>query len=130
MAKEHPVIGGAMSTEFVPLDALHPELRSRVMAATAHARPRVIRRLEVLVENVPSDEYEVYALAGDRFVYMVLSLRGDGSVAETTRTFLPNEIIDVTIEKDEATLEVEGPSGRQTIPVPDEAARALCERRI
>jgi hypothetical protein len=114
-----------MSTEVVPLDALHPELRSRVMAATAHARPRVIRRREVLVENVPSDEYEVYALAGDRFVYMVLSLRGDGSVAETTRTFLPNEIIDVTIEKDEATLEVEGPSGRQSIPVPDDLRSAL-----
>jgi hypothetical protein len=60
---------------------------------------------------------------------MVLSLRADGSVAETTRTFLPHEIADVTIEKDEATLEVEGPSGRQSIAVPAEAARALYERR-
>jgi hypothetical protein len=77
------------------------------MAATAHARPRVIRRREAVAEDVPSDEYEVYALAGDRFVYMVLSLRADGSVGETTRTFLQREIADVTIEDDEAT-EVEG----------------------
>ena len=118
-----------MSSELVPLDALHPELRSRVMAATAHARPRVIRRRETLAENVPRDEYEVYALAGDRFVYMVLSLRADGSVGESTRTFLPREIADVTIEDDEATVEVEGPSGRQSIAVPVEVAQALYERR-
>lgn len=115
--------------EFVALEALHPELGSRVMAATAHARPRVIRRRAALGEEVLRDEYEVYALAGDRLVCMVLSLRTEGSVAETTRTFLLHEITAITNQDDEAIVEVNGPSGRQSITVPAEVARALTERR-
>ncbi|MDQ3946878.1 MAG: hypothetical protein M3357_17320 [Actinomycetota bacterium] len=114
--------------EFVELETLPPELGSRVMAATAHARPRVIRRRPVLGEEALRDEYDVYALAGDRLVCMELSLRAEGSVAETTRTFLLHEIAAITTEEDAAIVDVNGPSGRQSIAVPLEVARALAER--
>jgi hypothetical protein len=109
----------------VALETLHPELSSRILAATAHAQPRVIHRREGAAE-AGIDEYEVHALAGDRLVQMVLSLRPDGSVAEATETFLlEDEIVDLVIEADHATIEVEGPSGRQAIAVPLELAQAL-----
>jgi hypothetical protein len=108
----------------VALETLHPELSSRILAATAHAEPRIIHRREPAAEP-GAEEYEVHALSGDRVVQMVLSLRPDGSVAETTETFLEDEIVDLVVEADHATVEVEGPSGRQAIAVPVELAQAL-----
>jgi hypothetical protein len=121
-SREEPV--EAETARRVALETLHPELSSRILAATAHARPLVIRRRENAAEG-GTDEYEVHALAGDRVVQMVLSLRPDGSVAETTETFLEDEIADLVIEADHATIEVEGPSGRQAIAIPVELAQAL-----
>jgi hypothetical protein len=122
-SREEPAEAQAVARR-VALETLHPELSSRILAATAHAEPRVIHRRESVAE-AGIEEYEVHALAGDRVVQMVLSLRPDGSVAETTETFLQGEIADLVIETDHATIEVDGPSGRQAIAVPVELARAL-----
>jgi hypothetical protein len=108
----------------VALETLHPELSSRILAATAHAQPLVIHRRERASEP-EIEEYEVNALAGDRVVQMVLWLRPDGSVAETTQTYLEDEIVDLVVEADHATIEVEAPSGRQAVTVPVELAEAL-----
>jgi hypothetical protein len=125
-SREEPAAEAAMARR-VALETLHPELSSRILAATAHAEHRVIHRREGAAE-AGIEEYEVHALAGDRLVQMVLSLRPDGSVAEATETFLEDEIADLVIEADHATIEVEGPSGRQAIAVPVELAQALKEK--
>lgn len=98
-------------------DRLPPEIHSRIMAATAHARTRVIEESQGL--------WEVNALAGDRFVHMTLGLRDDGSVSEETRTFLTSEILDVSLGSDGATLEVQGASGAELVRVPGDIGRAL-----
>ena len=116
-------VEGETATRRVALETLHPELSSRILAATAHARPRVIHRRETAEPG--ADEYEVHALAGDRLVQMVLSLRPDGSVDETTQSFLEDEIADLVVEADRATIEVDGPSGRQSLDIPVELAQAL-----
>ena len=108
----------------VELETLHPELRSRVMAATAHADVRVVR-LRHTEGDDSGDEYTVHALAGDRLVCMRLALRADGSVAETTETFLTSELVAVHVEGDEATIDVELVSGRKSLAVPAGVARAL-----
>jgi hypothetical protein len=109
----------------VDLETLHPELRSRVMAATAHADIRVVRQCHAAEGGDSGDAYTVHAVAGDRLVCMRLGLRADGSVAETTETFLTNEVIAVHVEDDEATIDVEPISGRRSLAVPAEVARAL-----
>jgi hypothetical protein len=109
----------------VELETLHPELRSRVMAATAHADIRVIRQRHTAEGDDSGDECTVHAVAGDRLVCMRLGLRADGSVAETTETFLTSEVVAVHVEGDEATIDVEPISGRQSLAVPAEVARAL-----
>jgi hypothetical protein len=58
---------------------------------------------------------------------MVLALRPDGSVEETTETLLRDQILRVAIEGDRATLEVDDPTGRRSIPVPVGTATALNE---
>jgi hypothetical protein len=123
-SREEPVEEAETVARRVALETLHPELSSRILAATAHARPLIIQRREGGTEG-GTDEYEVHALAGDRVVRMVLSLRPDGSVAETTQTFLEDEIADLVVEAGHATIEVEGPSGRQAITIPVELAEAL-----
>ena len=72
----------------------------------------------------------MHAVAGDRVVCMLLSRRPDGSVAETTETFLTAEItdIDVDVEGDETTVEVHPPSGRRSVVVPAQVARVLRQR--
>jgi trehalose 6-phosphate synthase len=67
-----------------PISELPAELRDRVLAATAHASRRSIRREE--------DHYEIRAVCGDRTVEMSLALRSDGSVAEHTETFLTADV--------------------------------------
>jgi len=101
-----------------------PEIRSRIMAATAHASVRTIDHCAE-APGLPRGTWEVHALAGDRIVQMVLGLRDDGSVAEETRTFLTADVLGVSFEPDGATLSVRGPSGAETVPVPDAVARAL-----
>lgn len=75
----------------VALEDLPAEVASRVRAATAHARyRRIVRRRP---GRGGSLEYRVDALAGDRGVHMVVGLRDDGSVAETTETFLRGKVL-------------------------------------
>jgi hypothetical protein len=76
----------------VSLEALPAELRSRVIAATAHAQHRLIIRRSPGGQDPQAEGYQIYALAGDRFVHMVLALRPDGSVEETTQTLLRNQM--------------------------------------
>ena len=89
------------------------------MAATANAQYRLVRR--GAVENA----YGVYAVAGDRFVVMLLALRPGGSVDEATDTFLLNAIADVQVHGDEATIDVRDGGRDRQIVVPAEIAAAL-----
>lgn len=105
----------------VALDELPVELRSRVMAATAHAR---YRHLERRVGGA-GHEFVVYAVAGDRVVHMELSQRADGSVAEATETFLRDQILTIDIDGEHASVEVDDPTGRRSIPIPPGLATVL-----
>jgi hypothetical protein len=95
------------------------------MAATAHAHHRFVGRRPP--SDLSGEEYEVYALAGDRFIHMTLSLRADGSVAEATETFLRNEIGDVkSVWLGQGAVEVRGDaSDRRWITVPADVALIL-----
>ena len=73
-----------MATRFAVED-LHPELRSRVLAATGNADHRAIERLQ---QDDRPDEFVVLAVSGEQVVLMRLALRPDASVAEDTETFL------------------------------------------
>ena len=106
-------------------DHLPPELHARVMAATAHARIRHIAHRPSPDPALPHGLWTVDALTGDRFVHQLLGLRSDGSVFEETRTFLTTEILDVTFHPEGATLAVPGPSGPESIVVPDSIGRTL-----
>jgi hypothetical protein len=106
-------------------DHLPPEIHARIMAATAHASERVIRHSEQPETGLPDGTWEVSALAGDRFVHMLLGLRGDGSVAEDTSTFLVADLLDVSFDADGALIEVPGPPATGSIRVPDAVGRAL-----
>jgi hypothetical protein len=101
------------------LEQLPPELRSRVLAATAHAGHRFI------TGPGPQNEYEVHAFTGDRFVHMLLSMRPDGSVDETTETLLRHQIVGVEVEQGHGRIEVEEASERRSIPVPVGLAEAF-----
>lgn len=120
-SEPHPVPPGT-DRAAVSLDELPGELASRVMAATAHAADRQIER------RTPAhgdDQFEVSAVAGDRVIHMVLSLRPDGSVAEATETFLRQDILRVAIASDHVSVEVDDTAGRRTIPLPMGLATAL-----
>jgi hypothetical protein len=106
-------------------DHLPPEIHSRMMAATAHAQVRQIEHHDVPDEALPEGLWTVDAVAGDRFVHQVLALRSDGSVAEETRTFLTTEVLEVSFDGDGAEVSVAGPSGRDSIRIPDVVGRAL-----
>jgi hypothetical protein len=117
--------GPVASDDVVSLEDLPEELRSRVRAATAHAQHRSIAVRDRGGESGAKEEYEVHALAGDRFVHMVLALRRDGSVEEATETVLRDQILRVAIEGDRGSIEVDDPTGRRSIPVPVGIATAL-----
>jgi hypothetical protein len=112
-----------MAPEAVPLEDLPSELRSRVRAATAHAQYRHIDRRQRPGEE--AEEYEVFAVAGDRFVHMVLALRPEGSVDEATDTFLRDEIVSVGTEGERAVIEVLDAGVERSITAPPEVAAAL-----
>jgi uncharacterized protein YjbJ (UPF0337 family) len=109
-------------------DNLPAEIHSRVMAATSQAQARVIQHLDASDPVFPQGVWTVDAVAGDRFVHMVLGLRGDGSVSEETRTFLTTDIVEVAFDPGGATLAVRGPSGPESIRVPDAIGRAVNRR--
>src|SRR5437879_240392 len=98
------------------------------MAATSQAQIRRIEHLHSSDPALPQGIWTVDAVAGDRFVHQVLGLRADGSVAEETCTFLTAEILEVSIDADGATLVVPGPSGPESIRVPESIGRALNRR--
>ena len=106
-------------------DDLPPEIHSRVMAATAHASVRSITHGEASDPELPHGQWTVHALAGDRLVEMVVALRADGSVFEETRTFLIDQILKVFDDADGATVELQGPSGPESMRVPEEIRRVL-----
>jgi uncharacterized protein YjbJ (UPF0337 family) len=110
-------------------DNLPPEIHSRIMAATAHADVRLIRQSDTPAPDAPDGVWEVNSLAGDRFVHMVLGLRPDGSVSEETRTFLLPEILEISFDTDGATVEVDGPSGPESVRIPEPIGRELNLRR-
>lgn len=103
---------------------LPAELQSRVMAAMANPEIRVIQRHRRAEEPARQDEYEVYGLAGDRFVHMRLRLRPDGSVDEITETLLLHEIGAVEVATDRAAIR---DRGERSIPVPVEVAVAVAK---
>ncbi|MEW6471112.1 MAG: hypothetical protein AB1679_02490 [Actinomycetota bacterium] len=105
--------------EVLALNALHPELQARVMTATAHAPIRVVERFQ----GEAGEEFEVFAVAGDEFVHMSLSLRPDGSVAETTQTALRAETEVVAVGTDHATVRIPD----DVVAVPLEIASAIRE---
>jgi uncharacterized protein YjbJ (UPF0337 family) len=112
-------------------DDLPADIHSRVMAATAHAAIRQVRHVDTADPALPDGRWVVDALAGDRFVHQTLGLRADGSVFEETATCLIGEILDVAFDADEATVAtvtVPGPSGPQSIRVPDSIGRAVDRR--
>jgi hypothetical protein len=111
--------------EALPLEDLPPELRSRVMAATAHAQHRFVARAGREDHDAIEPRYEVHAVAGDRYVHMLLALRPDASVEEATETFLRDRILLVEREGDHATIEVDDAAGRRSITIPLATATAL-----
>lgn len=115
--------GYGVSPEVVSLEDLPAELQSRVNAATAHAQYRHIDRRGRPGEE--AEEYEVFALAGDRFVHTVLSLRPEGSVDEATETFLPDQILRVGVQGERAIIEVIDAAGQRQIAAPPGMATVL-----
>ena len=99
------------------LEDLDERLRSRVLAATAHATVRTIRHTE--------GRYVVDARSGDRVVHMSLSLRADGTIAETTDTFLASAVCRVRPARDEETMEVVVTDPLRTVDVAGAVAATL-----
>jgi HAD superfamily hydrolase (TIGR01549 family) len=108
--------------EQASLDDLPAELRSRVQAATAHATRRTIRRRG-------DDAFEVHALAGDRVVHMLLGLRAEGSVDETTETFVRSQVLGVVLSGDRATVELDDGTGPRSVTLPIELGEELAASR-
>jgi hypothetical protein len=106
-------------------DRLPAEIHSRIMAATAHARIRRIEHHTDADPALPHGLWTVDAVAGDRFVHLLLGLREDGSVFEETLTCLVAEIADVTVEGSDATVSIPGPTGLESIHVPGLIGEAL-----
>jgi hypothetical protein len=106
-------------------DDLPAEIHARVMAATAHATVRRIHHVDRSDADLPQGIWTVDAVSGDRFVHQVLGLRADGSVCEETRTFLTADILEVSFDADGAILAVRGPSGLESIRVPEPIGRTI-----
>lgn len=111
----------------VDLDELPPELRSRVAAATAHARHRRISRVAAAADQPAS--YLVEAVAGDRVTTMDLALRPDGSVAETTRSIETADVVEVRRRDDGVELVVGDTGGDTVVAVSAETAAAALPQR-
>jgi len=107
--------------EVVPVERLQPELCSMVMAATADAAARVIE----CRHGEHGDEYEVHAIAGDRFVHMLLTVRPDDSVEETIHSEPLERVQVVATGTERATLRL--PDDIVAIPLEIVAALAKPE---
>lgn len=103
------------------VDDLHPELRSRVLAASGDAEHRAIERLE---HHGGPDEYVALTLSGEQVALMRLSLRDDGSVEERTETFL---VADTTVLEgsDTTTIEVTTERGTRRFGIPPRLGELL-----
>lgn len=110
-------------------DHLPPEIHARVMASTAHAQIRRIQHGVSSDPSLPRGVWTVDALTGDRYVHQILGLRADDSVFEETRTFVTDDILDLSFTADGAALTVAGPEGPQSIVVPDPIGQALGRRK-
>ena len=111
--------------EEIPLEEVPAELRPRMMAATAHVSHRFVARRGS--RGLSGEAYEVYAVLGDRFIHMTLSLSPDGSVAEANETLRRNAVGAVTtVGAGLAAIEVlgHGPD-RRWITVPADVAQIL-----
>ena len=107
-------------------DDLPADIHARIMAATAHAQVRVIKKRTGVDPRCPQGCWDVDAVAGDRFVHMMLGVREDGSVFEETRTFLTSEISDVAFTPAGASaVAVQGPAGHETLSVPESIGHAI-----
>jgi len=105
----------------VRIEELPEQLQSRILAATAHAAHRRIRRLDA--DSGTDAAYAVEAVAGDRVTLMRLSLRPDESVDEATDSFTARDIVDV--DRDASALTVRGPEGTRSVQVAPETAEAV-----
>lgn len=110
-------------------DRLPPEIHSRIIAATAHADVRQIHEWAPAPAEAPGGRWDVDAITGDRFVHMTLGLRTDHSVSEETRSFLLEDVVDVSVDPDGSTLVYDGPSGPESLPIAEPIARALSRQR-
>jgi hypothetical protein len=100
---------------------LPDELRSRVLAATAHAEHR-------RVEFVPEGELPVWvveAVSGDRLVLMRLALRADGSVDESTQTVTADQVVELHRGEEHVELLVDEAGGTRRLIVSPPAVAAL-----
>lgn len=100
---------------------LPEQLRSRVLAATAHAEHRRIQR-------IPEGEgpaYAVEAVSGDRLTLMHLALRTDGSVAESTQSVTAEEVVELHHGRDHVELLVGEPGSTRRLLVSPAAVAAL-----
>lgn len=105
----------AVTTSSVGIEDLHPELSSRVRAATTNADYRLIRRV---VDDDGGVRYEVSALSGDRVVLMHLAMRDDASVHEETSTFLAGDASVIEIGPEVAIVEATVDGELRTLTVP------------
>lgn len=108
----------------VELEDVPDEVRSRILAATAHAAHRRVAHVPA-GEDGPGDpgRFLVEAVAGDRVSVMELALRPDGSVAETTRSLTVGDVVTARGHADGVELVVR--SGDTPIVIsPDTAAAA------
>lgn len=103
------------------VEDLHPELRSRVLAAGGNAEHRAIERLER--EGAP-EQYAVLSLSGEQLALMELSLRPDGSVQEHTETFLVGDTR-LLPDTDTPTIEVESAGTVRRLALPPSLGEAL-----
>lgn len=102
--------------EGIALEDLDERLRSRILAAGARATSRSIRR--------SGDTFTVDARTGDRVVHQELTLRDDGSVAETSDSFVVDEVRRIAAG-DGVTVDVEVAGPLRVVPVAVEVATTL-----
>ena len=112
----------------VSIAELPDELSSRVLAATGEPGHLVIHRGGGQPDEA-DEHYLVEAITGDRVSVMRLSFRSDGSVSETTDSFLVGEVFAVITHQDRAELGVGSLRDQRTVPVTPETATAVDNAR-
>lgn len=113
----------------VSITELPDELSLRVLAATGDPGHLFIHR-EGAQPDEAEEHYLVEAITGDRVTVMRLSVRRDGSVSETTDSFLVGQVVDVMIGEKGAELAVAPPDVRRSVSVTPETAAAVRSARL